>query len=61
MLVFGLGGVCVVEMLKNVLVVGSLLCLFDVLLLEGGEFKVVLVEGCVLVVYWWVSWCLFCV
>lgn len=39
---------------------GSHLSLPDLTLLDGSRFRAVDVEGHVLVLYWWASWCPFC-
>jgi thiol-disulfide isomerase/thioredoxin len=39
---------------------GSKLVLLDLPLLDGSSFRAADVEGQVLVLYWWASWCPFC-
>lgn len=39
---------------------GSRLALPDLALLDGSRFRAADVEGQVLVLYWWASWCPFC-
>jgi thiol-disulfide isomerase/thioredoxin len=48
------------EALKNVPAIGTPLRLPDMPLLDGGGFTPASVQGRVVVVYWWASWCPFC-